>query len=100
MTKGGVTSLTDDEEDPASAVDQPGAEPRRAGSLPSNLSTRRRASMCRVTDHNGPWLVRVARARGERAGRPVASERCRLICRQPHLACIALCFPVLGDVYG
>ena len=56
MTKGGVTSLTDDELDPASAVDQPGAEPRRAGSLPSNLSTRRRASMCRVTDH-GPWCV-------------------------------------------
>ena len=97
MTKGGVTSLTDDEEDPASAVDQPGAEPRRAGSLPSNLHQEAGIDVSR----DRSWtLVRVARARGERAARPVASERCRLRCRQPHLACIALCFPVLGDVYG
>lgn len=36
-TKGGVTTLKDDDKDASSAVDLPGSEPRRAGSLPSHL---------------------------------------------------------------
>ena len=96
-TFGGVTSLKYDDEELTSAVDQPGAEPRRTGSVPSHLPQEPGVGGAR---QGSGTQVRGGRTGKERAGRLAVHARWTVACQRRSRTCIALCVAVWHAVHG